>query len=89
MAKEAPKPTPAENTSETSRILEGREPDLSGDIDERLARLNREHIEMGARPADEPQSVDQDARDVYPGRAGTDGRKTVIPKSEPKKAAKK
>ena len=52
-------PTPAENTSELSRRLEGKEPVNPGnDIDARMASLNAEHIEMGARPAEEPGSGD-------------------------------
>jgi hypothetical protein len=53
MAKEAPKPTPAENTSAVSRIVEGRPGNIEGDIDQRLANLLKDHQEMGARPADE------------------------------------
>ena len=51
-----PHPTPAENTSDLSRMLEGRDPDpviIEGDIDERMAALLKDHQEMGARPADD------------------------------------
>jgi hypothetical protein len=48
-----PHPTPAENTSPTSRILEGRPGSIEGDIDQRMANLLKDHQEMGARPADE------------------------------------
>ena len=57
----AENPTPASETSETSRILEGREPDpviYEGDIDQRLAALLKDHQEMGARPAQEPVTED-------------------------------
>jgi hypothetical protein len=55
MAKEAPKPTPAENTSPTSRIVEGRPGNIEGDIDQRMANLLKDHQEMGARPAETPE----------------------------------
>lgn len=54
-------PTPAENTSATSAMLEGREVDptvLAGDIDSRMEALLKDHQEMGARPAKEPVSAD-------------------------------
>jgi hypothetical protein len=86
MAKEAPKPTPAEHTSDTSRIIEGRPGSVEGDIDQRLANLLKDHQEMGARPKQEPANTDRDDVSVHPGRAGTDGRKTVI---EQPKATKK
>jgi hypothetical protein len=92
MAKEAPKPTPAENTSPVSRIVEGREFDpavLNGDIDQRMAALLKDHQEMGARPKQEPQNTDRDDVSVHPGRAGTDGNKTVIAKDEPKATKKR
>jgi hypothetical protein len=47
-----PHPTPAENTSATSRIVEGRPGSIEGDIDQRMANLLKDHQEMGARPAD-------------------------------------
>ena len=56
MANPDPHPTPASNTSELSARLEGREPDLSvlgQDIDARMAAVLADHIEMGARPADD------------------------------------
>ena len=56
-----PHPTPAENTSANSRMLEGREPDLSvldQDIDARMAAVLKDHQEMGARPAQEPTTED-------------------------------
>lgn len=59
-----PLPTPASNTSELSVRLEGREVDpavLEGDIDERMAALLKDHQEMGARPKQEPVSVDAPA----------------------------
>lgn len=51
-------PTPAENTSATSRIAEGRPGVIEGDIDARMAALLKDHQEMGARPAQEPVSTD-------------------------------
>jgi len=48
-------PTPAENTSPTSAMLEGRQPiDPGNDIDARMAALLKDHKEMGARPEQEP-----------------------------------
>ncbi len=38
--------------------VEGREPEVSNDIDDRMAALLKDHIEMGARPKTEPVSVD-------------------------------
>jgi hypothetical protein len=76
-----PHPTPAENTSPVSRIVEGRPGVIEGDIDQRMAALLRDHQEMGARPKQEPVSVD----------VTTDGRNSM-PASmtkAPKKAAKK
>jgi hypothetical protein len=49
-----PHPTPAENTSATSRIVEGRPGSIEGDIDQRMANLLKDHQEMGARPAETP-----------------------------------
>ena len=57
----ADKPTPASNTSELSRMLEGREADpviYEGDIDQRMAALLKDHQEMGARPEQEPDNGD-------------------------------
>ena len=54
-------PTPAENTSATSRIVEGRPGNIEGDIDQRMAALLKDHQEMGARPAQEPVSTDAPA----------------------------
>lgn len=48
-----PQPTPAENTSSVSRIIEGRPGNIEGDIDQRMANVLADHIEMGARPADD------------------------------------
>lgn len=38
--------------------VEGRPADVSGDIDQRMAALLKDHQEMGARPAEEPVSTD-------------------------------
>ena len=51
-------PTPAENTSPVSRIVEGRPGNIEGDIDQRMAALLKDHQEMGARPKSEPTSTD-------------------------------
>ena len=51
-----PLPTPAENTSPVSRLIEGRPGVIEGDIDQRMAALLKDHQEMGARPADEPKA---------------------------------
>ena len=64
MANPDPHPTPAENTSDTSRIVEGRELDpviYEGDIDDRMAHLLKDHQEMGARPKQEPTTEDAPA----------------------------
>ena len=52
-----PLPTPAENTSPVSRLIEGRPGVIEGDIDQRMAALLKDHQEMGARPADEPKAT--------------------------------
>lgn len=58
MANPDPHPTPAENTSALSRLVEGRPGSIEGDIDQRMANLLKDHQEMGARPQQEPVSVD-------------------------------
>ena len=77
--------TPAERTSELSRMLEGREADpviYEGNIDDRMAALLRDHQEMGARPADDSGGDTYEA--TYPLKkkadTTTDGRNTM-PKS--------
>jgi hypothetical protein len=85
MAKEAPKPTPAENTDPISAKFEGRDPDpviFEGSIDQRLKALLKDHKEMGARPQREPATHDAAPNSVPLREVGTDGRKTVIPKSK-------
>ena len=68
MANKVIPPTPAENTSPVSRIIEGRPGVIEGDIDQRMAALLRDHQEMGARPKQEPTSTDvtTDGRNVMP-----------------------
>ena len=82
-----PHPTPAENTSDLSRMLEGRDPDpviIEGDIDERMAALLKDHQEMGARPADDVTVAEARAEPSKRASAReaktTDGR-NVMPKS--------
>ena len=77
-----PHPTPAENTSPISRIVEGRPGNIEGDIDQRMASLLKDHQEMGARPKSEPTTQD----------ATTDGRNTMpasMTKSTKKAGSKK
>lgn len=85
-----PHPTPAENTSPVSRIVEGRPGNIEGDIDQRMASLLKDHQEMGARPADDvtvaenrEQSTTTDGRNVMP--ASTTRAKSTRKASKPKK----
>ena len=80
MANPDPHPTPAENTSPVSRIVEGRPGNVAGDIDQRMANLLKDHQEMGARPAQEPVSEDIPATEPAP---------EPKPKTTKKAAAKK
>ena len=92
---EPPAPTPAEHTTDVGRMVEGREPDpviYEGDIDQRMAALLKDHQEMGSRPAEEPQSVDEPQGSIDP-QHPADFFATVDSEPEdkpaPKKAAKK
>ena len=88
-----PHPTPAENTSPLSALLEGREPvDAGNDIDDRMAALLKDHQEMGARP--EVDATVDTYEATYPlqeksslPKSMTSGAKTV--KRTKKAAAKK
>ena len=80
MANPDPHPTPAENTSAVSRIVEGRPGNVEGDIDQRMANLLKDHQEMGARPKSEP--VTEDAAPAAPAPEPK-------PKATKKAAAKK
>ena len=75
-------PTPAENTSPVSRIVEGRPGVIEGDIDQRMAALLKDHQEMGARPKQEPVSEDRAS-------ALTAEQKAALNRPAPKKATTK
>lgn len=59
-------PTPAENTSAVSKLVEGRPGVIEGDIDQRMANLLKDHQEMGARPEQEPTSTGDTYGSTYP-----------------------
>ena len=96
-----PHPTPAENTSELSARLEGKDPDpviFEGDIDARMEALLKDHQDMGARPADDVTVAEarSDPSKRASARETSDGRNTMPAstttgrkKATTRKAAKK
>ena len=82
MANPDPHPTPAENTSELSARLEGKDPDpviFEGDIDARMEALLKDHQDMGARSADDVTVAEArtDPSKRASARETSDGRNTM------------